>query len=100
MFEAGGVKECWDRLRWDGRAGGSVGGQRDGKVLVEGGVDRSVGGGMGQVVLEELAVGEFLRWEGWRSFGGGLLVVLGVFEVEGGSVVGGRGGGVLVVGCW
>jgi len=21
-FEAGGVKECWDRLRWDGRAGG------------------------------------------------------------------------------
>ncbi len=55
-FEAGGVKECWDRLRWDGRAGGNVGGGRDGKVLVVGGVDRSVGGGMWLVVLQDLAV--------------------------------------------
>ncbi len=71
MFEAGGVKECWDRLRWDGRAGGSVGGRRDGKVSVVGGVDRSVGGGMGLVVLEELAVRECLKREGWRSVGSG-----------------------------
>jgi hypothetical protein len=53
------------------------------RFLVVGGVDRSVGDGMGLVVLEESAVGECLRREGWRSVGSGLLVVLGVFEAGG-----------------
>jgi hypothetical protein len=52
------------------------------------------------VVLQNLAAREFLNREGWRSVGSGLLVVLGVFSVGGGSVGGGRDGGVLVVGCW
>ncbi len=62
-------------------------------MLVVGGVDRSVGGGMGLVVLEELAVGECLRRERWRSFGSGLLVVLEEGGGEECTISGGRGRG-------